>query len=115
MISQSAKTSSESVGISDTGKRLWRKGREGRKERVERVVGKDCGSGGDEKKGRKGEGGEERENERGNLHITHYSTQTNISHIMDSLIFYSFVCIHNNTHRNVRVVKNGEGLASFIV
>ena len=38
------------MGISDTGKRLWRKGREGRKERVERVVGKDYGRGGDEKK-----------------------------------------------------------------
>ena len=35
-------------------------------------IGKDCGRGGDKKrkKGRKGEGGEERENERGNLHIT---------------------------------------------
>ena len=38
-----------------------------------------------------------------------------VSHVMDSLILYSLVCIHNNTHRNIRVVKNGEGLASFIM
>ena len=56
MISQSAKTSSESVGISDTGKRLWRKGREGRKERVERAVEKDYGREGDEKKKEGGRG-----------------------------------------------------------